>query len=344
MHETYMGRCLQLAVLGMGHVSPNPMVGSVLVHEGRLIGEGWHQQYGYAHAEVNCIKSVAEEDKHQIQNSTLYISLEPCSHHGRTPPCTELILNHKIKKVVIGCTDVSAKVNGKGIRILEENGVEVIKDILKDECIELNKRFFHFEKNKQPYVILKWAESMDGYIGKHSKTIKISNTFTDRLVHQWRADEDSIMTGYNTALIDNPQLNIRLVTGNAPVRVVFDKQLTLPDTHHLFDNTQHTIIFNLIENKTQGKIEYVRIEEQDSLNQMLGVLYERKVLSVIIEGGAVLLQKFIDTGLWNEARIIKNSGFLYEGIKGPVLTNATAIGQSSIKNDIIYFHKNKRVQ
>lgn len=340
LHETYMQRCLHLAALGMGQVSPNPMVGSVLVYENRIIGEGYHQQYGHAHAEVNCINAVAENDKHMIENSTLYVSLEPCSHHGRTPPCTDLILSHKIKKVIIGCRDISAKVNGKGIRILEENGVEVIKDVLKDECIELNKRFFHFEKNKQSYVILKWAESMDGYIGKHGKTVKISNTLTDRFVHQWRADEDAIMAGYNTALTDNPQLNVRLANGKHPVRIVFDKQLSLTVTHHLFDNTQHTIIFNLIENKTQGKIEYIRIEEQDFLKQILTVLYEKKILSVIIEGGSTLLQQFIDAGIWNEARIIKSSHFLYEGIKGPALKNATFTVRSAIRNDIVYFHKN----
>ncbi len=338
--ERMMQRCLQLAILGLGQVSPNPMVGSVLVYEGEIIGEGYHQQYGEGHAEVNCLQSVANKHQQLISASTLYVSLEPCAHFGKTPPCTDLILKHKIKKVVIGCQDISSKVNGKGIEKLRLAGVEVIEDVLKEACMAMNRRFFCNHLKHRPYIILKWAESADGYIGQSHQTIKISNAFTDRMVHQWRADEDAILVGYRTALQDNPRLNVRLAEGKQPVRIVIDEQLTLPPTLHLFDESQTTFVFNLNKNSQDTDTEYIKISKEQLLPSLLEKLVEKKIQSVIIEGGRALLQQFIKDDLWDEARVIQNNRYLYEGIQRPNLINATLVDSKQVLNDVIYFHKN----
>ncbi len=339
-HESFMQRCLQLASLGLGNVSPNPQVGSVLVFEDRILGEGFHQKYGEAHAEVNCIKAVSDADKDLIEKATLYVNLEPCSHHGKTPPCVDFILQNKIKKVIIGCKDVSAKVNGKGIAKLRDYGVEVIEPVLEKECIEINKRFFYFELQKIPYVILKWAESADGFIGQTNKRIKISNSFSDRVVHQWRADEDAIMVGYHTALQDNPRLNVRFAKGNNPLRIVYDKDVSLPDSLHLFDQSQATLVFNEKESKSKHLIEYVSISPDRAVEQMLDFLGKKKMMSVIIEGGSRLIQKFIDTNLWNEARVIRSNQYLLDGISKPVLSNAKPTAEMKVKNDTLTFFTN----
>jgi diaminohydroxyphosphoribosylaminopyrimidine deaminase / 5-amino-6-(5-phosphoribosylamino)uracil reductase len=343
-HETYMQRCVQLARLGAGQVAPNPLVGSVLVYNNRIIGEGYHKQFGAAHAEVNCLESVAEEDKSLIANSTLYVNLEPCSHFGKTPPCVDLIKQHQIQKVVVGCKDISAKVNGKGIAHLRQNGVEVVEGILEKECMTLNKRFFCLEGRHRPYVILKWAESADGFIGKSNESIKISNSFSDRLVHQWRAEESAILVGYQTALQDNPQLNIRLAKGKNPLRIVVDRDLSLPTTLHLFDQSQSTLVFNGVEDKTDVNIEYVKIFPENELGQILDILGKKKVASVLIEGGERLIQKCIDATLWNEARVIRSNEYLYEGIKGPQLQNAEKTAQIQVKDDLITFFKNNALK
>jgi diaminohydroxyphosphoribosylaminopyrimidine deaminase/5-amino-6-(5-phosphoribosylamino)uracil reductase len=343
-HEQYMQRCLQLAGLGSGQVAPNPMVGSVLVHNNRIIGEGYHQQFGEAHAEVNCIRSVAADETHLIAESTLYVSLEPCDHQGKTPPCTDLILQHQISKVVIGCKDISAKVNGRGIDHLRRQGVEVTESVLEKECLYMNRRFFNFEQNKQPYIILKWAETADGLIAGDSGKTKISNPFSDRIVHQWRAEESAIMVGYRTALTDDPQLNVRLAQGSDPVRIVFDKYLSLPSSLKLFDQSRPTLLFNYREDKKLGNIEYIRISESGSVQQIASHLYERKLLSLLIEGGSCLLQSFIDIGCWNEARIIKSEQFLYSGVEAPKLKNAQYSHQEKVSNDIHYYHLNPAFQ
>lgn len=339
-----MQRCLQLAGLGSGQVAPNPMVGSVLVYNNRIIGEGYHQRFGEAHAEVNCISSVATDDFHLIAKATLYVSLEPCDHQGKTPPCTDLILQHQISKVVIGCKDISSKVNGRGIEHLRTEGVEVIESVLEKECLELNKRFFYVEKYGQPYIILKWAETADRFIAGDSGKTKISNPFSDRIVHQWRAEESAIMVGYRTALTDDPQLNVRLAQGKDPVRIVFDKYLSLPSSLKLFDQSRPTLLFNYREDKKLGNIEYIRISESGFVQQIASHLYERKLLSLLVEGGCGLLQSFIDIGCWNEARIIKSEQFLYSGVEAPKLKNAQYSHQKKVSNDTHYFHLNPAIQ
>jgi diaminohydroxyphosphoribosylaminopyrimidine deaminase/5-amino-6-(5-phosphoribosylamino)uracil reductase len=333
-----MQRCLELAQKGMGNVSPNPMVGAVLVHDNKIIGEGYHQQFGAAHAEVNCLHSVV--DKELIPFSTLYVSLEPCSHYGKTPPCANLILENKIKKVVIATTDFSSKVNGKGILLLKENGVEVIEGVMKHEAIELNKRFFYSQENKQPYIILKWAQSKDGFISKVNEKIQISSELTNTLVHQWRHEEDAIWVGFNTALVDNPQLNVRHVVGKNPIRVVLDKNLSLPNQLNLFDQTQSTFIYNYKKNEIEHLNHFIKIDTENYLSKILDNLYEQNISSVIIEGGAKLLQQIIDLNLWNEIRMICSPIELNEGVAAPRIKNARLQQTSMIDHDSIQIYKN----
>ena len=257
-HEFYMQRCLQLAQKGAGWVAPNPMVGAVLVYQDQIIGEGYHKQYGQAHAEVNCINSVAKENQEKIKGSTLYVSLEPCVHFGKTPPCTNLIIEHQIKKVVIGCMDPFEAVNGKGVSKLKEAGINVIGPILEKESINLNKRFFHFYQQHRPYIILKWAQSADGLIGLQGKTIKVSNAYTQRLVHHWRSEEAAILVGTQTAVTDNPQLNNRFGNGPNPLRMVIDRSLLLDSSLHLLNDQHPTWVFNTIKNETSGVVKQIQ--------------------------------------------------------------------------------------
>jgi diaminohydroxyphosphoribosylaminopyrimidine deaminase/5-amino-6-(5-phosphoribosylamino)uracil reductase len=326
--EFFMQRCLQLAKLGAGHVAPNPMVGAVLVHQGRIIGEGYHRQYGFAHAEVNCVHSVKEEDRHLIPVSTIYVSLEPCAHHGKTPPCADLIVAQEIKEVVIGCVDTFSKVAGKGIEILKNAGIQVRTGILEKECRELNSRFFTSHEQKRPYIILKWAQSPAGYIGDGTP-VKISNTFSDRLVHRWRSEEMSILVGTNTAIADNPQLNNRLWTGKNPVRLVIDRTLKTPRTHHLWDESIPTMFFS------EKEIDF----QQPVLPQLLQLLHERSIQSVLVEGGAHTLHQFIEAELWDEARVIIGDSQLNGGITAPVLKNALLIAETVLEGDRIMYYR-----
>ena len=341
-----MHRCLQLASLGAGSVAPNPMVGAVLVFNDTIIGEGFHQQYGQAHAEVNCINSVAAENKHLIENSTLYVSLEPCAHFGKTPPCTDLIIKNKIATVVIGCSDSYNEVDGKGIATLKAAGVNVTVGVLESDALELNKRFFTFHKQQRPYIILKWAQSSDGKIaGKNSEQVFISNEFTNRLVHQWRSKEAAIMVGTTTALKDNPALTTRLYLGNNPVRLVIDMDLKLPPSLQLFDGTVKTIVFNEKKNESEGMLSFCKINKEEKIiPQILNVLYNQQIQSVIIEGGAKLLQSFINENLWDEARVITNTALkILEGINAPLLNNEKLTSTEKILTDEIrYFINNKR--
>ncbi|HVZ96536.1 MAG TPA: bifunctional diaminohydroxyphosphoribosylaminopyrimidine deaminase/5-amino-6-(5-phosphoribosylamino)uracil reductase RibD, partial [Chitinophagaceae bacterium] len=267
--EKYMMRCLQLAKLGAGNVAPNPMVGAVLVHEDRIIGEGYHQNYGEAHAEVNCINNVAGSDKHLIDKSTLYVSLEPCSHYGKTPPCTDLIIRNKIPRVVIGCRDVYKEVAGRGIQKLQNAGVEVICDVLKQESICLNRRFFTFHTQFRPYFILKWAQTANNKIGAVEKRMLISNEHTNRLVHKWRSEEPAIMIGTNTALQDDPLLTTRLWKGKNPIRIVIDGKLKLPDSLSLFNNEAKTIVFNFHKNETKDNTRFIKLENENIVEEIL---------------------------------------------------------------------------
>jgi diaminohydroxyphosphoribosylaminopyrimidine deaminase/5-amino-6-(5-phosphoribosylamino)uracil reductase len=349
----YMQRCLQLAKLGAGHVAPNPMVGAVLVHEGRIIGEGWHQQYGQAHAEVNCINSVKEEDRYLIPSSILYVTLEPCSHFGKTPPCADLIIKHNIPAVVIGIHDINKQVDGKGMKKLMMAGVDVIIGVLQDECQELNKRFFTFHGEQRPYIILKWAQTADGIMGLQlnghadpeasgsSKRLLISNEFTNRLVHRWRSEEASILVGTNTALHDDPSLTTRLWDGPSPVRLVIDLKLRLPQSLKVFDRKVRTIIFNTIRHEQEDNLLYYQVTEEVSLvHQILHALYHLEIQSVLVEGGAQLLQSFIDEGLWDEIRRIENkdstvNAKIINAVKAPALPAAIKVDEQKLFSDII---------
>lgn len=338
IHETYMQRCLQLAKPGAGYVAPNPMVGAVLVCEDRIIGEGYHQQYGQAHAEVNCINSVREADKALIEKSVLYVSLEPCAHYGKTPPCADLIIKHNIQHVVVGCRDSYEEVNGRGIEKLLKAGVTVEVGIAEKEAIELNKRFFTFHTKKRPYIILKWAQSSDGMIANPDYSpVKISNNTTNRLVHKWRSEEAAIMVATNTALYDNPSLTNRLWTGNQPVRLVIDKQLTLPNTLQLLDGSVKTIVFNcLLQEERDNLLFYKLPTGEDTVEAILTSLHELKIQSVLVEGGAILLQSFIDGNCWDEARIITNSTLtIGKGIVAPKIKNSQLINSNVINDDVI---------
>ena len=341
-HDIYMQRCLQLALLGAGNVAPNPMVGTVLVHEDVIIGEGYHKRYGEAHAEVNCINSVSEHNRTLIEKSTIYVSLEPCAHFGKTPPCADLIIANRIPEVVIGCKDNYLEVNGKGIEKLRSAGIDVISGILEKEAVELNKRFFTFHKQGRPYIILKWAESSDRKIAKSDFTkIAISNEFSNRIVHKWRSEEAAIMVGTNTALYDNPSLTTRLWEGNNPARILLDKNLKVPASHHLLNGQTATIIFNSIKNETGEKIFYNKLAEEELvIQQILKKLHQQKIQSVIIEGGAKLLQSFIDEGYWDEARVITNEQLIIgEGINAPELKNQRLFKTENYHSDNINYYK-----
>jgi diaminohydroxyphosphoribosylaminopyrimidine deaminase / 5-amino-6-(5-phosphoribosylamino)uracil reductase len=328
--EFFMQRCLQLAKLGAEQVAPNPMVGAVLVYRGRIIGEGYHRQYGFAHAEVNCVASVKPEDAPLIPASTMYVSLEPCAHHGKTPPCADLIVAQHIKEVVIGCVDTFSKVAGKGIEILKNAGIQVRTGILEQQCRELNSRFFTFHEQKRPYIILKWAQSSAGYIAPaDGKPVRISNAFSDRLVHKWRSEEMGIMIGTNTAIMDNPRLNNRLWTGKNPVRLVIDRHSKIPHNYHLRDNNMPTLFF------TEAEIDFA----QPILLQITQRLHERNIQSVLVEGGANLLQQFISEGLWDEARIITGTTQISEGLKAPSLTDALLTAEINLEGDRITYYK-----
>jgi len=335
-----MHRCLELAALAAGHVAPNPMVGSVLVFEDRIIGEGYHEIHGKAHAEVNCIRSVAPEDEHLIERSTIYVSLEPCAHHGKTPPCADLIIEKRIPRVVVGCRDPFPLVNGKGIEKLEAAGIEVTLGTLEKECQQLNRRFFTFNTQHRPYIILKWAQSVNGYIAQPGERTAISNEYTNRLVHKWRSEEASILVGPRTALIDNPALTTRLWTGLDPIRLVIDKQLELPKDLQLFNNKAKTIVFNTIRHDPGTNPGYYQIAEDSSLvNQILVALHQLKIQSVLVEGGARLLQSFIDAEAWDEARIITNNLLvLPSGLPAPRLTQAKLQSHESLLSDTIRYY------
>lgn len=329
--------------MGAGYVAPNPMVGAVLVFGDRIIGEGFHQQYGQAHAEVNCINSVPEENKQFIEKSTLYVSLEPCAHFGKTPPCADLIIKNNIPKVVIGCRDSYAAVNGKGIEKLTAAGVDVSVGVLEDEAMALNKRFFIFHQQQRPYIILKWAQSNDEKIAATgNERIFISNACSNRAVHEWRSEEAAIMVGTNTALKDNPALTTRLVTGNNPVRLVIDMDLKLPASLQLFDGVAKTLVFNAVKQQEGEMFSFYKVDKKEKIiPQVLSVLYQQKIQSVLVEGGAKLLQSFIDENLWDEARVITNVEMVIgKGIDAPVLANKKLMKKEISGTDKIeYFFK-----
>jgi len=349
IHEKYINRCIQLAENGLGTTYPNPMVGSVLVYKGKIIGEGWHKKAGEPHAEVNAINSV--KDKSLLSKSTIYVSLEPCSHYGKTPPCSDLIIASGIKKIVIGSIDPFKEVSGKGIKKLMDAGCQVIVGILDEKCSALNKRFFNFHKKKHPFIILKWAQSADGFLApldlKESQErtpVWITHKYSKQLVHKWRSEEASILVGTNTAVKDNPELNTRLWQGNDPVRIVLDKSLRIPKDSKLLDGSIKTIIITGENSEiSQSSSENIIFEiidfSKDLPAQVCEILYKHNLQSVIIEGGATTLQSFIDADLWDEARVFTGEKLFKEGIKAPVF-EGKLIQKQDLLGDIlrIYAH------
>ena len=340
-----MHRCLELAKLGAGYVAPNPMVGAVLVCDDRIIGEGYHQRYGEAHAEPNCIKQAVENGHTDlISRSALYVSLEPCVHFGQTPPCVDLIIRSKIPKVIVGCRDPFKEVDGKGIEKLKSAGIEVEYGILEKKCKELNKRFLGFHTQHRPYIILKWAQTLNHKIAgqEGDDRLYITNEFTNRIVHRWRSEEASILIGTNTALVDDPELTTRLWPGKSPVRLVIDMDLKLPRHLKIFNGQVKTIVFNKLKHEEGGELLFYQVTEDVSIvHQVVNALYQHKILSVIIEGGAKLLQSFIDEDLWNEARVITNEELIIKnGLDAPQFISASKMGEEKIFNDKVEFFTN----
>jgi len=337
--EKYMQRCLELAQLGLGNAAPNPLVGSVIVHNGKIIGEGYHHKAGYAHAEVNAINSV--KDQSLLKDSTIYVNLEPCAHYGKTPPCADLIIDKKIHRVVIGCVDSFAKVAGKGIEKLKNANCEVEVGILEKESIHLNRRFFIFHEKKRPYIILKWAQTLDGFIDVKRNTDEkpdsnwITNNLSKMLVHKWRTEESAFMIGTNTARNDNPQLTVRDWNGRNPIRIVLDRNLSLNSNLHIFNSESKTLLFNEIKSETQNNLEFLKINfDTNILHSILETLYIKNIQSLVVEGGQMLLDSFINQQLWDEARIFTGNKYFYEGTKAPCfsghLINDTMLGDSHL--------------
>jgi diaminohydroxyphosphoribosylaminopyrimidine deaminase/5-amino-6-(5-phosphoribosylamino)uracil reductase len=339
MDIKYMRRALQLAEQGRGHVSPNPMVGCVIVHNDKIIGEGYHQEYGKAHAEVNAIKSVLRDGL--LPESTCYVSLEPCAHFGKTPPCAVLLVEKNIKRVVIGAMDANPLVGGKGVEILRQAGIEVTTGILEKEAKELNVRFFTVMEKKRPYVILKWAQTADGFVARKNFDSKwISGEQSRILVHQWRAEEDAILVGTNTAMYDDPQLNVRDWAGKSPLRLVIDKALRLPAYLHLLDRSIPTLVYNLQRTEESENLTLVKLPEDNFLEALLSDLYQRKVQSLFVEGGSQLLQSFLKAGLWDEARVFENELNFDEGIEAPKV-NVGYSQRQYLKEDLLTTYMNQ---
>ena len=320
----YMQRCLQLARCGAGSTSPNPMVGAVIVCDDRIIGEGYHIRAGEPHAEVNAVDSVVECDRNLLERSTIYVSLEPCSHYGKTPPCCDLIIARRIARVVIATTDFNVQVNGGGIARMREAGVEVVVGLLEDESRRLNGAFFAYHQQRRPFVTLKWAQTADGFIDRlrdGGQALSISNGVSRVAVHKLRSMHDAILVGTRTALLDNPSLDVRHWAGRAPLRLVIDRDNTLPATLRLFDGSHPTVLFTARRDDGRlGKnIEQIVFDfSRDIIPQILDFLHSRKLNSLLVEGGAVLLQSFIDAGMWDRARVEVNpSLFVGEGVEAP---------------------------
>ncbi|RZJ27332.1 MAG: bifunctional diaminohydroxyphosphoribosylaminopyrimidine deaminase/5-amino-6-(5-phosphoribosylamino)uracil reductase RibD [Flavobacterium sp.] len=341
-HELYMNRCIELAKNGLGTTYPNPLVGSVIVCKDTIIGEGWHKKAGEAHAEVNAINSVKNPEL--LKESTIYVSLEPCSHFGKTPPCSDLIIASGIPNVVIGTADPNEKVAGKGIEKLRAAGINVTVGVLQDECRELNKRFFTFHNKKRPYIILKWAESADGYLSPKTKDeqkpVWITNQYSRQLVHKWRSEEAAILVGTQTVVDDNPMLNVRdWTTSNQPIRIVIDKSNRISRDSHIFDSQQKTIVISekIVCNDKENVIFEVVDFSADILPQLMKVLHKNDIQSVIVEGGQKTLQGFIDADLWDEARVFKGNVSPQDGTQAPKLGKSCAYRELVSDDELLTF-------
>lgn len=340
-HEFYITRCIEIAKNALGSSRPNPMVGCVIVHNNKIIGEGYTSPYGGNHAEVNAIHAV--KDKSLLKEATLYVTLEPCSHYGKTPPCSDLIIAHNIPNIVIGTVDTHSKVAGKGIIKLQSNGCNVTVGVLENECKIHHKRFFTFHNKKRPYVILKWAETSNGFIAptikKEIKPVWITNTISRQLVHKWRAEEQAILVGTNTVIQDNPSLTVRDWTGQQPLRVVIDKDLKLNTTFSVFNTIAETLIISSKhEDKNNSAI--IDFSKHNAIaHQICNVLYDRNINSIIIEGGSKTLQTFIDENLWDEARVFTGTIKFKEGIKAPKLSGQL-LYKTQLKEDTLKVYTN----
>jgi diaminohydroxyphosphoribosylaminopyrimidine deaminase/5-amino-6-(5-phosphoribosylamino)uracil reductase len=344
-HEKYMHFCLDLAVKGLGRVAPNPMVGCVIVGENGTIGEGYHEIFGGPHAEINAINSL--DGYSDIKNATLYVNLEPCAHQGKTGPCADAIIAKGIKKVVVGCLDPNPLVNGKGVEKLIRGGVDVITGILERESMEVNKRYFTYHKKKRPHVILKWAQSSDGFIDKKrtspdQERAKITEGEADMMVHLWRSQEQAIMVGTHTVIMDNPSLTTRKVEGRSPVRIVLDRTLRIPTSSKVFDTAvAKTIVFTEQKNNGNHGAEYIPINfDANLLPNLLKKLYDKEIQSVIVEGGEKLLKSFVEKDLWDEAKVFFSAKKFGEGVSAPGFPFPTT-GEIRIGDDTLAFYRNK---
>jgi diaminohydroxyphosphoribosylaminopyrimidine deaminase/5-amino-6-(5-phosphoribosylamino)uracil reductase len=346
-HHIYMQRCLQLASQSRAFVGTNPMVGSVIVHEGKIIGEGYHREFGKEHAEVMAINNV--KDKSLLVDSTLYVNLEPCAHHGKTPPCANLIIEHKIPKVYIATQDPFSLVAGKGIKKLKKHCKEVHVGLMEKEAIDLNRAFFRREEKNRPFIILKWAESLDSFIDierseDHIGSFQISNLQSKYYNHYWRSQEKAILIGKQTALVDNPKLTVRKVKGNNPIRMVIDKNLAIPPHNHLLDQNIVTWVFNSHQTKMDGIIHYVKLDfKKEVLPQLLDYCHLNGIRSIIIEGGKYTINRFLQAKLWDEIRVFKSDILLKTGLEAPNITGMEPTDIKSIGSNKIYiFHPERQ--
>ena len=338
-HEFYIKRCIELAQKATGKTYPNPLVGAVIVHNGKIIGEGFHQKAGEPHAEINAINSVKKPEL--LPESTIYVSLEPCAHFGKTPPCSFKLREIGFKKVVIGAMDSHDKVNGKGKKILMDAGIETLSGILENKCRELNKRFFTFHEKKRPYILLKWAESNDGFIDKDFKPTKISNELASQFVHQIRSEEHAILVGTQTALTDNPSLTTRLVEGRNPVRILIDFDLKVPQNFKIYNDEAPTLVFNQEKEADEGNIKFIKISKENFLEELMQKLFENQIQSVLVEGGSRTLQTFINANLWDETIIIKNENLILEnGTKAPNF-EGNLTEEKIFRDNKVSFYRNK---
>ena len=338
-HEFYINRCIELAKKATGKTYPNPLVGAVIVHNNQIIGEGYHQKAGQPHAEINAINSVKNPEL--LPESTIYVSLEPCAHFGKTPPCSLKLKEIGFKKVVIGAMDSHDKVNGKGKKILMESSIETISGILEEECRELNKRFFTFHEKKRPYILLKWAESNDGFIDKDFQPTKISNELASQFVHQIRSEEHAILVGTQTALNDNPSLTTRLVEGRNPVRILIDFDLKVPRDFKIYNNEAPTLVFNQKKEAEEDNVKFIKISKENFLDELMQKFYENQIQSVLVEGGSRTLQTFINANLWDETIIIKNENLILEnGTKAPNF-GGNLTEEKIFRDNKISFYRNK---
>lgn len=335
--EFYLKKCIKIAKKGLRDVSPNPMVGCVIVNNNKIISEGYHKKNGYHHAEVNAINSL--KDKNLLSKSTLYVNLEPCSHLGKTPPCCDLIIEYKIPKVVIGCVDTYSKVSGAGIKKMQNSGIDVKVGILEKESRKLNKRFFTFHEKKRPYIILKWAESKDGFIAplNQSGSFWMTSAESKKLAHQWRSEEDAILIGRITGEKDNPSLTVRELEGKNPIRIVIDRNLRLSRDLNLFNNESKTIIFNDVKSEIKGTNTFVKVDFNNLIKNTLNKLYQKNIQSVIIEGGSVVLQSFIDEDMWDEARVFITNKILINGVKAPNIKKQFLLEKKIGRDQLRYY-------